>query len=84
MSLKMQYSIRGELYFLQHNYMLSDKDYGEMINMVEGAVVGYMGIGRNAYLENRYEEVFEYFDYVLNLESDMELYFFIGQSVTWG
>lgn len=61
------YERRAQLYFEQENYNLSDKDYKKKIELNEGSMMGYMGVGRNANKEERYEDAIKQFDYVLKL-----------------
>ena len=41
-----------------------------MISLNEGDVMGYMGIGRNANAQKRYEDAIKQFDYVIKLEQN--------------
>ena len=51
-------------------YDLADKDYCKIISIDPGSVIGYMGIGRNANAEKRYDDAIEQFNYVTRLASD--------------
>ena len=51
-------------------YDLADKDYQKIISIDPGSVMGYMGIGRNANAEKRYNDAIEQFNYVTRLASD--------------
>lgn len=51
-------------------YDLADKDYQKIISLNPGSVMGYMGIGRNANAEKRYNDAIEQFDYVTRLASN--------------
>ena len=62
------YNQRAQVYFEQGKYDLADKDYLKMISLKEGDVMGYMGIGRNANAQKRYEDAIKQFDYVVKLE----------------
>ncbi|NDV59216.1 retroviral-like aspartic protease family protein [Bacteroides sp. 519] len=64
------YERRAQLYYEQEKYDLSDTDYNKIIELNEGGVMGYMGIGRNANMEKRYEDAIKQFDYVIKLHSD--------------
>ena len=58
---------RGELYFDQQKYDLSDADFRQMTVLDPGDVIGYMGIGRNAKEQMRWDEAISQFDYVVKL-----------------
>ena len=62
------YNQRAQVYYEQGKYDLADKDYLKMISLKEGDVMGYMGIGRNANAQKRYEDAIKQFDYVAKLE----------------
>ncbi len=64
------YNARAQVYYELENYDLADKDYQKMIDLKEGDVMGYMGLGRNANAQNRYEDAIKQFDYVNKLEPD--------------
>lgn len=62
------YNTRAQLYYEQGKYDLADNDYRKMISLKEGDVMGYMGLGRNANAQKRYEDAIKQFDYVNKLE----------------
>lgn len=64
------YEKRADLYYYMDKYDLADKDYRKIISLDPGNVMGYMGIGRNANAQKRYEDAIEQFDYVTKLASD--------------
>ena len=64
------YEKRANLYYYMEKYDLADKDYQKIISIDPGNVMGYMGIGRNANAEKRYEDAIEQFSYVTKLASD--------------
>lgn len=64
------YEKRADLYYYMERYDLADKDYQKIISIDPGNVMGYMGIGRNANAEKRYEDAIEQFSYVTKLASD--------------
>lgn len=62
------YNVRAQVYYEQGKYDLADNDYRKMISLKEGDVMGYMGLGRNANAQKRYEDAIKQFDYVNKLE----------------
>lgn len=64
------YEKRANLYYYMDKYDLADKDYQKIISIDPGSVMGYMGIGRNANAEKRYNDAIEQFNYVTRLASD--------------
>lgn len=62
------YNARAQVYYEQGKYDLADNDYRKMISLKEGDVMGYMGIGRNANAQKRYEDAIKQFDYANKLE----------------
>lgn len=64
------YENRAQLYYDRGEYSLADKDYQKIISIDPGSVMGYMGIGRNANAEKRYDDAIKQFDYVTKLASD--------------
>lgn len=62
------YKTRAQVYYEQEKYDLADNDYRKIISLKEGDVMGYMGIGRNANAQKRYEDAIKQFDYVNKLE----------------
>lgn len=62
------YNARAQVYYEQGKYDLADNDYRKMISLKEGDIMGYMGIGRNANAQKRYEDAIKQFDYVSKLE----------------
>ena len=61
---------RAQLYYEQRRYDMSDADYRKIIEYEPGSVTGYMGIGRNALMQERWDDAIKQFDYVLMLASD--------------
>ena len=61
---------RAQYYYEREEYELSDKDYQKIIALDEGSVMGYMGVGRNAVAQGKYDEAIELFDYVVKMASD--------------
>ena len=64
------YKQRAQIYFEQGEYALSDADYSRMIALDEGNVMGYMGIGRNAKMQEKWDDAIKQFDYVIKLAPD--------------
>jgi clan AA aspartic protease (TIGR02281 family) len=64
------YEQRAQLYYEQEQYELADKDYERLIELDRGGVMGYMGIGRNAVAQGKYNEAIKQFDYVLKMHTD--------------
>lgn len=64
------YEKRAQLYYEQKNYDLADADYQKMINLDEGDVMGYMGIGRNKNAQELWDDAIKQFDFVAKLHSD--------------
>lgn len=64
------YDKRAQIYFEQEKYDLASADYRKMIELKPGSVMGYMGLGRNAKDQKKWEEAIRYFDYVTKLASD--------------
>ena len=62
------YKARAQVYYEQGKYELADNDYRKLIALNEGDVMGYMGLGRNANAQKRYEDAIKQFDYVNKLE----------------
>ena len=61
------YNSRAQLYYEQKNYALADADYHKIINLDQGDVMGYMGIGRNANAQERWDDAINQFDFVIKL-----------------
>ena len=64
------YNSRGQIYYEQGKYSLSDADYQSMIRLDQGDVMGYMGIGRNANAEKRWDDAIRQFDHVIRLSPE--------------
>lgn len=64
------YEKRAKMYYFMAKYDLADKDYRKIISIDPGSVMGYMGIGRNANAEKRYDDAIEQFNYVTRLDSE--------------
>ena len=64
------YERRAQVYYEQRKYDLADLDYKKMIELKPGDVMGYMGLGRNANEQKRWQDAIAQYDYVLKLASD--------------
>lgn len=64
------YEQRAQLYYEQGKYDLADADYRKMIEIDEANVYGYMGLGRNAIAEKRYDEAIALFNKVEKLTNN--------------
>ena len=64
------YEARAQIYYEQSKYDLANADYRKLISLDEGDVMGYMGIGRNANAQKRWDEAISQFDYVIKLASE--------------
>ena len=64
------YNDRAQIYFEQGKYDLADADYRKMIELKPGDVMGYMGLGRNANEQKRWEDAIKQYDYVTKLASE--------------
>ena len=64
------YNTRAQLNYELKNYALADVDYQKMINLDQGDVMGYMGIGRNANAQERWDEAINQFNHVIKLAPD--------------
>lgn len=61
---------RAQIYYEQGKYDLADADYRKMTELKPGDVMGYMGLGRNANMQKRWDEAIKQFDYVTKLASE--------------
>ena len=64
------YEKRAQVYFELRKYDLADKDYSQIMSLNQGSVMGYMGLGRNANAQNKFEDAIAQFNYVIKLASD--------------
>lgn len=64
------YEKRAQVYYEQDKYNLSDADYKKMIELDPGDTMGYMGLGRNANEEKKWDDAIMQFNYVIKLASD--------------
>ncbi len=64
------YKQRAQIFYEQGKYDLADADYQKMIELKPGDVMGYMGKGRNANDQKRWDDAIKLFDYVEKLAND--------------
>ena len=76
------YRDRADLYFYMKQYALADKDFEKIKSLDPGSPLGYMGVGRNAVAQGRYEDAIKEFDYALKLQPDYsQAYAFKAESL---
>lgn len=64
------YKNRGQIYYEQGKYDLSDADYKKMSELDPGDVLGYMGIARNTIEQKKWYDAITLLDYVIKLSPD--------------
>ena len=64
------YKERAQIYYELKHYELADKDYERIIALDRGNELGYMGLGRNAVAQEKYDEAIKQFDYVVKMYND--------------
>ena len=64
------YEKRAQIYYEQERFALADADYRKMVELNPGDLMGYMGLGRNANAQKRWDDAIKQFDYVTKLASD--------------
>jgi len=64
------YDRRAQIYYELREYAMADADYKKMIELKPGDVMGYMGLGRNAKTQERWDEAIKQFDYVVKLDNN--------------
>ena len=75
------YEKRAQILYETKQYDASDADYRKMIDLNPGETTGYMGLGRNANAQKRWEDAIKQFDYVTKLQgSYMPVYPFRAES----
>lgn len=67
---KALYRNRGDLYHDLEEYDLSDADFKKIIELDKGDPVGYVGVGRNAGRQGRWDDALRQFDYLVRLEPE--------------
>ena len=61
------YEERAQLLFELKEYDLANRDYNKIIEIDQGNVMGYMGLGRNAKAKKEYQSAIDKFSYVTRL-----------------
>lgn len=69
-SIAKSFERRAELYFQRDQYGLSDIDYKKLIEIRPGNPLGYIGLGRNAYFQKRWDDGIKQCTYALKLDKD--------------
>lgn len=64
------YEKRAQIHYEQQKYDLSDADFRQLIQLDQGSLVGYMGIGRNCFCQKRWDEAIEQFNIVIKMYND--------------
>ena len=67
---RLLYQRRAQIYYELNQYDLSDADYRKIVELEPGETIGYMGLGRNANAQHRWEDAIKQFDYVTKLSSN--------------
>ncbi len=72
---------RAQLNFELKNYEQSDADYQKLKAYDEGVITGYVGMGRNAYAQGRFEDALNQYNLAIKLApNDAEPYRFRAQT----
>ncbi len=75
------YEMRGQLYYEQGKFRLSDADYRKMIEINPGDVSGYLGLGRNANMQRKWDEAINQFNFAERLSNtNSKLYAFRAEA----
>ena len=61
-------SDRAEYYYLNDRYAESDRDFERICTLQPGSTMGYMGKGRNASEQGKYDEAISLFTYCIRLD----------------
>lgn len=64
------YEKRGQLYYEQRKYDLSDVDYKKLIELNPADLMGHMGLGRNYNAKGQYDEAIKLYDKVVGMYPD--------------
>jgi clan AA aspartic protease (TIGR02281 family) len=64
------YEKRAQVYYELRKYELADADYRKMTDLNPGDVMGFMGLGRNAKTQERWNDAIRQFDYVTKLDNN--------------
>ena len=61
---------RGQIYYEMGKYDLSDAEYQKLIEKNPKEVMGYMGVGRNANEQEKWDEAIKIFDQVIDIDDE--------------
>lgn len=61
---------RGQKYYEMEKYDLSDADYRQITKIEPGSMVGFLGLGRNAEMQEKYAEAEKNYDYAVKLSPE--------------
>ena len=64
------YEKRGQIYYEQQKYDLSNSDYTKLIDLKPAYEMGYMGLGRNFNIQEKYDEALNQYDKVIKMYPD--------------
>lgn len=64
------YVNRGNLYYAQDNFTLSDKDFNRLTELDPGDPIGYLGLARNSIARKDYENAISSLTYASRLDSE--------------
>ncbi|MGN1155793.1 MAG: tetratricopeptide repeat protein, partial [Agathobacter sp.] len=64
------YINRGNLYYSQANFTLSDKDFNRITELKPGETIGYLGLARNSIAQKDYENAISLLTYASRLDSE--------------
>ena len=63
-------NFRGQKYYDMEKYDLSDADYRQITKIEPGSMVGFLGLGRNAEMQEKYAEAEKNYDYAVKLSPE--------------
>lgn len=63
-------NFRGQKYYEMKKYDLSDADYRQITKIEPGSMVGFLGLGRNAEMQEKYAEAEKNYDYAVKLSPE--------------
>ena len=77
------YDTRGQFYYEQAKYDLSDKDYQKYIKLSPNDAIGYMGIGRNMLARNQYNNALDLFNKAVLVSGESNSYAYCLRAQTY-